>query len=175
MSKILRDPHPVKLFVGMLSQDASLFDQLLEKLRELFGPSDIESSVWQWQHSAYYEKEMGADLKRKFVFFEKLINPQTISGIKLKTIELEKQCLNESGGRGINLDPGYLDSAKIVLVSTKDYSHRLYLGNGIYGEVTLIYSGKSYQVLPYTYPDFRTEEYHDIFKKARELFKKNPR
>ncbi|MBI4849207.1 MAG: DUF4416 family protein [Nitrospirae bacterium] len=175
MDKTLRDPHLVKLFIGMLSRDASLFDQLLEKLLDLFGPSDMESAVWQWRHSAYYEKEMGADLKRKFVFFEKLINPQLISEIKLKTIELEKQYLNESGGREINLDPGYLDSAKIVLVSTKDYSHRLYLGNGIYGEVTLIYSGKSYQVLPYTYPDFRTEEYHDSFKKARELFKRNPR
>ena len=114
---------------------------------------------------------MGSVLKRKFIFFENLINPASISKIKLKTIELESEFLNDDGGRRINLDPGYLDAAKLVLVSTKDFSHRMYLDKGIYGEVTLIYSGKSYQILPYTFPDYRTEEYFDIFKKAREIFK----
>ncbi|MBI5049771.1 MAG: DUF4416 family protein [Nitrospirae bacterium] len=164
-------PCPVKLFTGMISSDTSLLEELKEKLQNLFGPTDLESPVWKWEHTDYYSKEMGSGLKRKFVFFEILINPETISEIKLKTIELEKKYLNENGGRRINLDPGYLDSSKVVLVSTKDYSHRIYLGKGIYGEVTLIYSGKSYQVLPYTYPDFRTQEYFELFKKARELYK----
>jgi hypothetical protein len=114
---------------------------------------------------------MGAGLKRKFVFFKDLIEPGAISGIKLRTIELEDRFLNEKGGRRINLDPGYLNLAKIVLVSTKDYSHRIYLGNGIYGEVTLVYSGNDYRILPHTYPDFRTEEYREIFRKAREKFR----
>ncbi|MEF9438066.1 MAG: DUF4416 family protein, partial [Candidatus Mariimomonas ferrooxydans] len=60
---------------------------------------------------------------------------------------------------------------RVVLVSAKDFSHRVYLGNGIYGEVTLVYSGNAYQILPYTYPDFRNEECHDLFKKAREGYK----
>jgi len=171
MNNILRDPHTVKLFVGMLSQDVSLFDQLSEKLQNIFGPVDMESPVWTWEHTDYYAKEMGTGLKRKFIFFQKLINPGIVSEVKLRTIELERKCLDESGCRRINLDPGYLDSGKIVLVSTKDFSHRIYLGNGIYGEVTLIYSGKNYQILPFTYPDFRTSEYLDIFRKAREVYK----
>ncbi len=165
-------PQPVKLFVGMLSQDESLLNQIEETLQRIFGRVDMASPVWQWEHTKYYSKEMGTGLKRKFIFFQKLINPETVSGIKLKTIELEKQFLNENGGRRINLDPGYIDAAKVVLVSTKDFSHRIYLGNGIYGEVTLIYSGNNYQILPYTYPDFRTEEYFEIFRKAREIYKK---
>ena len=172
MNKIPRDPHPVKLFIGMLSQDAALFDQLKEELQKIFGSVDMESPVWSWEHTEYYSKEMGTGLKRQFIFFHELINPEAIPGIKLKTIEFEKQYLNENDGRRINLDPGYLDSAKIVLVSTKDYSHRIYLGKGIYGEVTLIYSGKDYQILPFTYPDFRTSEYLDIFRKAREIYKR---
>jgi hypothetical protein len=168
----LPDPRPVKLFIGMLSQDISLFDQAGEMLKNIFGPSDMESPVWTWEHTEYYSKEMGTGLKRKFVFFNDLIDPGTISKTKLKTIEIERQYLNEKGGRTINLDPGYIDSAKVVLVSTKDFSHRIYLGNGIYGEVTLIYSGKDYQILPFTYPDFRTSEYLDIFRKAREIYKK---
>ncbi len=166
------NPHPVKLFVGMLSQDVSLFKELKDKLQNIYGPSDMESPVWEWNHTDYYLKEMGVGLKRQFIFFQNLINPGSISNIKLKTIELEKQYLNENKGRRINLDPGYLDSAKIVLVSTKDFSHRIHLGKGIYGEVTLIYSGNNYQILPYTYPDFRAQKYWDIFKKAREIYKK---
>ncbi len=172
-------PSQVKLFVGMLSSDVSLFEELADILKSIFGPIDLESPVWPWEHTAYYQKEMGAGLKREFVFFEKLINPRDIAGIKLKTIELEKKYLNENnpsggfkGGRRINLDPGYLDSAKIVLVSTKDFSHRIYLDNGIYGEVTLVYSGRDYRILPYTFPDFRTGNYMEVFKTARAIYGK---
>lgn len=183
MSKIISNPQPVKLFIGMLSSEISLFDEIRERLKAIFGPIDLESPIWEWRHTDYYSKEMGSVLKRQFIFFQKLINPGVISEIKLKTNELEKQYLYPStsplskggqrgvGRRRINLDPGYMDSAKVVLVSTKDFSHRIYLGNGIYGEVTLIYSGKGYQILPYTFPDFRTQEYQNIFKKARDMYK----
>ena len=182
-------PKPVKLFIGMLSSEISLFDELKGKLKNIFGAIDLESPVCEWNHTDYYLKEMGIGLKRQFIFFQKLINPETIAEIKLKTIELERKYLNEEnptlppfdkggmggfvGGRRINIDPGYLDSARIILVSSKDFSHRIYLGKGIYGEVTLIYSGNNYQILPYTYPDFRTQKYWDIFKKARDMYKKN--
>jgi hypothetical protein len=168
---IITEPHPVKLFVGMLSSDISLIEQFTVTLKNIFGPVDLESPVLPWEHTTYYEKEMGAGLKRQFIFFKRLIRPEEISGIKLTTIDLEKKFLNENSGRKINLDPGYLDTAKLVLVSTKDFSHRIYLDKGIYGEVTLLYSGKTYQSLPYTFPDFKTEEYLNLFQKAREIFK----
>lgn len=169
----IAQPESVKLFIGMLSNEVPLFDSLMQELLNTFGPSDLESPVWPWQHSDYYEDEMGAGLKRKFVFFARLIDPGTIAEIKLKTNLIEQRFLNERGGRRINLDPGYLDSAKLVLVSTKDFSHRIYLDHGIYGEVTLIYSKDDYQPLLYTYRDFRSEEYLSVFRKARDLYKKN--
>ena len=171
MDRIRYHPQPVKLFVGMISRDNGLFEQLKGVLQNICGPLDLESPVWKWEHTDYYSKEMGIGLKRKFFFFRELIPPETVSEIKFKTVGLEKKYLDKKGGRRINLDPGYLDSAKIVLVSTKDFAHRIYLGNGIFGEVTLIYSGKTYQALPYTYPDFRSQEYLDIFQKGRELYK----
>jgi len=168
-------PKLVKLFIGMLSREIFLFDELKERLKENLGPIDLESPIWEWNYTNYYSKEMGTGLKRKFVFFQGLISPESIAEVKLKTIEIEGKYKRELGGfrgrRRINIDPGYLDLAKIVLVSTKDYSHRIYLGKGIYGEVTLIYSGNTYQSLPYTYPDFRTQEYRDMFKKARNIYK----
>ena len=165
-------PHKVKLFVGMLSQDAALFEELKNRLQDIYGPVDLEGPVWSWEHTKYYEKEMGAGLKRQFIFFERLINPGEIAEIKLRTDELERLYLSEQGGRRINLDPGYLDTAKVVLASTKDFSHRIYLDKGIYAEVTLMYSGNSYQTLPFTFPDYRTEEYLELFKKARGVYKR---
>jgi hypothetical protein len=162
---------PVKLFIGMLAQDVSLFTQVKESLESEYGPVDLDSPVWPWDHTQYYEKEMGTGLKRNFIFFKETVGPDDIAEIKLRSNELEEQYLNNSGGRKINLDPGYLDSAKVVLVSTKDFSHRIYLGEGIYGEVTLYYSGNNYQTLPYTFPDYRTQEYRDVFKKARKIYK----
>ena len=168
-------PTPVKLFVGMLAQDVSLFTQLKEILRDIYGPVDLEGPVRPWERTKYYEKEMGPGLKRQFIFFEKLIHPGTIADIKLKTDELEKLHLGKNSGRMINLDPGYLDAAKLVLATTKDFSHRIYLDKGIYAEVTLIYSGGAYQTLPYTFPDYRSMEYMDLFKQARELYRQKTR
>jgi hypothetical protein len=172
MDKTSYVPKPVKLFIGMLSREVHLFDELKERLKGVFGPCDLESPVWDWGYTDYYTEEMGEGLKRQFIFFQGLIGPEDIGKIKLKTNEIERQYLNEKGGRRINLDPGYLDMARVVLVSTKDYSHRIYLGDGIYGEVTLIYRRNAFHALPYTYPDFRTEEYRDIFKQARDIYKK---
>jgi hypothetical protein len=167
----IKNPDPVKLFIGMLSKEISLFDELIQKLVNTYGTPDLESPVLPWEYSDYYTDEMGGELKRKFVFFGQLIDPGTIAEIKLKTNELEQHYLNARGGRRINLDPGYLDSAKLVLVSTKNFSHRIYLDHGIYGEVTLIYSKNNYQPLLYTYRDYRSEEYLTVFRMARSLYK----
>ncbi len=168
----ITDPGPVKLFVGMLSQETSLMEELEHTFSDIFGPLDLESPLWSWEHTKYYQDEMGTGLKRKFIFIKELISPVDIAGIKLLSNELENNYLNGSGGRRINLDPGYLNAAKLVLVSTKDFSHRVYLDRGIYGEVTLLYSGNMFRSLPYTFPDYRTEEYLQVFKQAREIFKK---
>lgn len=169
----ITDPSLVKLFIGMLSNEESLFTAVDDQLRAVFGDIDFESPVWPWEHTKYYSKEMGEGLKRRFVFFEKHIKPGEISDIKVQTNEIEKQFLSNEGGRKINLDPGYLDNAKLVLVSTKNFSHRVYLDKGIYGEVTLIYTGDNFQPLPYTFPDYKTEAYLALFKEARRLFKEH--
>lgn len=170
MGKI-SEPHLVKLFMGMISSENPLFHTVIRQLTDAYGPVDLESPVWPWERSDYYQKEMGTHLKRKFIFFERLIHPADISDIKLKTNELEQHFLNAEGGRRINLDPGYLDSAKLVLVSTKDYSHRIFLSDGIYGEVTLIYKNNAFQPLPFTYPDYGSDAYRELFHQARSLFR----
>ena len=95
--------------------------------------------------------------------------PQQIAEIKVLTNKIEEK-LSSAGKRLVNIDPGYLDLAKLILASTKDYSHRIYLGKGIYAEITLSYQGKSFQGWQWTYPDFRTTEYRNIFNQIRELY-----
>lgn len=168
----MKEPQNVKLFVGMLAGRTALFDSVEPELEALFGEIDFVSLVWQWEHTTYYEKEMGRGLLRKFIFFRSLIPPDELPIIKQKTIAVEKKYFHGDKMRKINLDPGYLNEAKVVLASTKDYSHRLYLGKGIYGEVTLSYSKGAFRPFSYTYPDFKTEEYLIMFDKVRDTYKR---
>lgn len=172
MGKI-RSPIPVKLFVGMLSPDLSLFDACAVLLVKEYGPIDYQSDVFPWSNANSYRDEMGDGIMRKFVFFERLMDPVTMPEIKIFTnwIEsLQSVQAEQSMKRKINLDPGYVTEAKVVLATTKDFSHRIYIGRGMYAEVTLRYSnaGRCFTACDYTYPDYRTAEYLTLFKNARD-------
>jgi len=167
---VLKPVAPVKLLVGMITGRTDLFEEVRPFLTARFGPIDLESPVYDWNHTTYYEKELGSDLKRRFVFFEQPISPDSLPEIKRFTIALEQRWFrmtSDGNFRRINLDPGYLAPSKIVLATTKDYSHRIYLRDGIFAEVTLVYQGKSFIPLPHTYPDFRSDEYISLFNDAR--------
>jgi hypothetical protein len=169
-----RAPQPVKLFVGMLSSDPDLLRRARQLLTRTHGPAEFDSELWPFNQTDYYDAEMGPDLKRTFVVFERLARPDDLPEIKIGTNALEAHLADEALSavpRPVNLDPGYLDLNKLVLASTKDASHRLYLGRGIFGEVTLRYTEGGWQLLPWTYPDFREPHYHAFFTQVRERYK----
>ena len=165
-------PLPVKLVVGMISAKVELFQQAQEKLSQEFGIVDFESKIIPFAHTDYYAEEMGENLKRKFISFQELIAPEEIVDIKIFTNDLEEKFLYPgSHRRQINLDPGYIEASKLVLATTKNHQHRLYLRKGIYGEVTLRYAKKSFQPWEWTYPDYQTEDYLEIFNCIRTLYR----
>jgi hypothetical protein len=170
-----RTAQPVKLIVGLLSWDVDLLRRARHLLVRAYGPADLESEIWPFDQTDYYAAEMGPDLCRWFLSFDRLIRPDELAEIKRNTNELERQiaddCLLADRQRPVNLDPGYISLAKLVLATTKDRSHRLYLGAGIYGEVTLHYSEGAWQVWPWTYPDYRKPEYHAFFERVRERYR----
>ncbi len=168
MGKIKKYP-PVKLIIGFIFKDAGLYGKTKKILEKLFGEIDFESETLPFRHTDYYEKEFGRDLKRAFIAFRKPIHPEYLSEIKIVTNRLEEK-LSSRGLRRINIDPGYLDSAKLVLASTKDYMHRIYLNKGIFAEITLFYQDKTFKPWEWTYPDYRSREYIMIFNKIRELY-----
>lgn len=175
MGKV-KQPGSAKLIVGMISAETRLFDQAEKRLSQKFGLIDFKSPIISFRHTHYYESEMGSNLKRKFISFQDLIDPAEIAKIKLFTNQLEGDFLHpDTHGRRINLDPGYLTLSKLVLASTKNYQHRIYVGSGIYAEVTLrCKKGEGFEPWEWTYPDYRTREYLQIFNRMRDIYQGQP-
>jgi hypothetical protein len=164
-------PQPVKLIIGIITNSLSLLPQVEEILERKYGPIDYHSPVIDFVFTDYYKEEMGENLKRKFISFEKLIFPVEIIKIKHYTNKLENK-FSQQGKRDVNIDPGYLNEGKLILASTKDNLQRVYLGKGIYAEVTLYFKKGEYQPFMWTYPDYRSSEYREIFKQIRSIFRK---
>ena len=164
-----REPQSVKVFVGILLALPSTPPELHALLEDQLGPIDTQSHLLEFDYTNYYEPEMGSGLKRKFLGFGRLASPEALVDLKLFTNRVE-QTFAINGRRTVNLDPGYLTAARVVLASTKDFAHRLYLGKGIYGEVTLLYQKKDFRALPWTYPDYRSEAYRQFFRELRRVY-----
>lgn len=169
MGKI-KKKEKVKLIIGFIFQKEDIFDRTKEILRKKFGEIDFESKLLNFTHTNYYNKELGEDLKRKFLSFNKLVNPNSLVKIRHLTQRLEEK-LSLKENRQINIDPGYIDLSKLVLATTKDYKHRIYLWNGTYAEATLYYEGGDFKVFPWTYPDYKSPQYSEIFKRIRQIYK----
>lgn len=166
---IAKIPKPVKLIIGFIFKEEKLFYKYKRILERKFGKTDFESQTLPFRHTDYYEKEFGRELKRKFVSFKKLIPASALPKIKVFTNAIEKKSA-KNGSRIINIDPGCLSMAKVILASTKDYRHRIYLDLGIYAEVTLFYQDKGFRHWEWTYPDYKDTEYLNIFNRIREIY-----
>ncbi len=158
-------------FVGLILSEGFQVDAVMKKLSKDMGGFFLQSDTIPFVHTKYYNQEMGDKLFRQWLVFEKLIVPDEIIGTKIRTNEIEKEYLNAAGGRKVNIDPGLLSLSNIILASTKNYSHRIYLGKGIYGEVTLIFKEHEFRALEWTYPDYREKMALDFFTNARETLK----
>lgn len=139
---------------------------VLDTLERKYGKIDIKSEVISFDFTTYYFSEMGCPLKRYWFSFSDLIFPEQLADIKLETNQIERD-FSVDGKRRVNIDPGYLALSKLVLASTKDFSHRVYIKDGIYAEVTMRYIKKEFQFLPWTYPDYRTETFIRFISEVR--------
>ncbi|MBM3255278.1 MAG: DUF4416 family protein [Candidatus Omnitrophica bacterium] len=166
MGKIQKT-QPVKLICGFIFKEEAYLKKAKVSLFKKFGAFDYESRILDFNYTDYYAKEFGRGLKRSFASFKRPIFPSELSKIKLITNKIEDR-ISYRDLRLVNIDPGYLDLAKLVLASTKDFSHRIYLDCGIYAEITLAYQGGTFRPLGWTYPDYRSAEYIDIFNQIRE-------
>jgi len=171
----IRPPKRAKLLAGLLSADPDLLLLARRRLTERFGDIEFETELWPFTNTDYYRDELGDDIQRQFVFFRELCSVESLPDIKRETNAVEQRLCDETArphsARPVNIDPGYITFSKLVLASTKDYSHRIYLHQGIYAEVTLRFEAGQWKSWPWTYPDYAADTYHAAFTQARESLK----
>ena len=166
----LRKPKPVKVIVGILAANEKCLQAAIEAITSEFGKVDLISDAWPFTATDYYKKETGENILRQFVSIEPLIDPGKLAKIKHKTNKLEQRLAKTLGlplPRPVNLDPGVIEPSKLVLATTKNYSHRIYIGKKMFAEVTLVFDKGAWRPMKYTYPDYRQQCYFDFFETVR--------
>lgn len=162
---------PAKLIIGLLSTHEEIHQSLFKRLEGIWGPIERKSRLHPFIYTSYYNEEMKAVPLRQYLIFKNLIDPSLLASIKIKTNEMEHDYIVD-GGRSINLDPGVLTVENVMLATTKNRGHRIPLHDGIYGEVTLLYTQKTYIDFMWTYPDYKTDESKTFFLDVRKHYLK---
>jgi phosphoribosylformylglycinamidine cyclo-ligase len=161
-----KSPPPAALFIAVLFAPTVSVEKMCAVVSREFGDILLQSPVYFFNHSDYYAEEMGENLQKSFFLLNRLIDPGTLVEWKHRAQEVEAK-YTVNGKRTINLDPGYLDASKLVLATTKNYDHRIYLGRGIYGDVQLRFRFQKFHINDWTYPDYRQPEHIVFFEQAR--------
>lgn len=167
-------PDEVKLISSLFSPERPCIDQAIERLKEIYGPVEWESPELFFDRTTYYAREMGWPLHRRFVSFKRLVPPEGLVEIKLTTNRIEAEYA-EDGKRRINIDPGIISAERLVLATGKNYIHRIYLGQGIYADLTLIFVKGSYRSLDWTYRDYADPEMVQYFNDIRAAYREQLR
>lgn len=168
---VIGTPGRVKLFCGIIYFDEEIKQKSFTALEKKLGKIDLTSDVITFDFSNYYNSEMGNILKRFWISFEKLISVDMLAEIKVFTNFIENSFALD-GKRQINIDPGYISLANVILATTKNYSHRIYISSGIYAEVTMIYKRGGFVKLPWTYPDYLSKTATEFLLKVRSCLMK---
>ena len=162
----MKTPQKVKLIAAVTYQVSAQLQSAETFLTGQFGPIDFRTPEFDFNFTDYYREEMGDNLKKIFFGFEKLIPRETLADIKLSTTKYETDT-SMNGKRTVNIDPGYIGEANIILASTKNFSHRIYLEKGIYGDCNLILKDGEYHPLPWTYPDYKEQWIREFLFEVR--------
>lgn len=168
---LIKEHPPVKYFAGITYNPAANgLKESLRLLEDIFSTIELESDPYYFSDfTDYYKSEMGQGLKKFFVVFSQLHSPENLPEYKIKSNQIEsKFIINKK--RKLNIDPGYVSEAKVVLATTKNYDHRIYLGKGIFGDIHLKFTNKNFQAQPWTYPDYQQDKVIQFFEVLRQKY-----
>lgn len=162
------------LILAAFSRHGEALDWAKQTAEAIWGPIALASDRFDHRETTYYEATMGTNLVKTFFAFERPIDPADLAACKIASGQWERdyqQLGRHVEQRPLNLDPGYLTEAKLVLATTKDRDHRIYLHSGIYAEVTLHFQRGAWHSRPWTYPDYQRADYHAFFLRCREYLR----
>jgi hypothetical protein len=165
-----REPKPAKLFMSLIVSEDDILQHGVQDLCLTHGEVDFISERLPFNFTNYYAQEMGKHLFRRFITFGHLISVPLLPDIKQATNCIEEKYALPNGNRRLNIDPGYLCLEHVILATTKGYTHRPYLREGIYADLALIYQNKSFRPLEWTYPDYRQKEVIGLFNQFRKKY-----
>ncbi len=157
----------VKRITGILYPDENFRDWSIHKLSEIWGEPEIISEPVAFDRTNYY-RDISEHLTRIFLCFPGLVDATGLVEWKHAAINIESQ--SRQPIRAVNIDPGYIDGARLILASTKDHAHRIWLRDGIYAEVTMRYRFKKWASFDYTFPDFRSGVYDNFLTQVRKIW-----
>lgn len=169
------EPAPGKPVLSVLAAPdwwARRWPGLRSELLRLLGPVDYESVPLAFDHTSYYDEELGTPLSRRLLGFARLLPLDGLMDLKLATNGMERAEARADGSRRVNLDPGFITLERLVLASGKNFSHRVYLGCGIWADLTLVYHrGGGWVDLPWTFPDYARSDMKRRLTELRSLYK----
>lgn len=166
MGEIKDAPNAHPFFALMYTSD-DLYEKVLRNIKERFGEILGFGPIYRvLDFTDYYVREFGEGALKQMFVFRSPVELENFYKVKIRSNSLE-ETFRKNNLRCVNIDPGFLDVSKLVLYSTKHYSHRVYVGNGIFGEVSLIYKQEKFEVMPWTYPDYYWEKNMDFLLKSR--------
>jgi len=163
---IAHTPENVLLMMGILRNPAISLETVRDRITDTFGAVQAWTEEIPFNFTSYYTPEMGTDIRRSYCTFIKRVNPGELADIKITTNCLEAEFMQDER-RMVNLDPGLLTMHSLILASCKDFSHRIYLRDGIFAEVTLLYTKGRFTALPWTYPDYQDRDAVAFFDEQR--------
>jgi hypothetical protein len=171
-------PDRALLVSAVFSRHREALDWAQETLALDYGPIALVGPTYDFNQTRYYEKSMGAGLCKRFLAFEALVAADALASIKERTNQLERELASIKKypePRPLNVDPGLLTLGKFCLATTKDQAHRIYLGNGIFAEVTLRFHDGAFEPWPWTYADYRLPNVLLFLGKARDFYRRRLR
>lgn len=175
----IQPQRPVLLIAAVSSRYESAIEEWTrEKSQAAWGQICLESPLFDFTETNFYTASMGEDLKKKFFAYEKLLPPEDLPDTKILSNELEQlyaDSCDHPESRPLNIDTGYITEAKLVLATTKDRDHRIYLRDGIFAEITLHYSQQQWIKSRWTYPDYQRDDFHSYFTSCREYLRQRYR
>ncbi len=164
-------PTDALLFFALLyREDQKSYIELRKEIEMKWGEIIDELAPSHFPMKEYYAKEMGSPLSRIYLVLEGKFSRDTLVEVKNWSMEQEEKYLNGKD-RSINIDPGLICLEQMLLISTKPYSHRIFLKDNLYAELTYQFNQGRYSPLPWTYPDYLEDEVLDFFTSSRTRLK----